>query len=357
MKTLITLIILASATLSAVGSTKINNKITLKINENITVNVNSTELYKQFSLELNQDTTEVESSTTYKEVSVEVIRDSTDNKNKNIIVTKEVLVNFDNDTISNESSKSVDTIKIVAGNRELIVIDNTTIEGNSDVNIEIKEKEKKKRDFWFDGHWESSNIGYANYVTPNNDLNLPPSHNFLTLNSTKSWAWSANVGEVGINIIPKYLGLVSGIGFEFTSLRFDNANNITKDATGNIIAVDYSYFDEIKKSKLTTWHVNVPLLLEAQIPVKKNKSIFVAGGVIGGLKIYSRTKVKAKIDGEKQKIKNKGDFSLNPLRYGFTARCGYDDFGIYATYYVSEMFQTGKSIELNPLSIGISFGF
>jgi len=95
------------------------------------------------------------------------------------------------------------------------------------------------------------------------------------------------------------------------------------------------------------------LLLEFQIPVSGHKRIHISGGVIGGLKIGSHTKVLYKADGSKQKDKINDDFNLSPLRYGVTARIGYRALKLFATYNMTQMFETGQGPELYPVSIGL----
>jgi hypothetical protein len=60
------------------------------------------------------------------------------------------------------------------------------------------------------------------------------------------------------------------------------------------------------------------------------------------------------------KVKSNGDFSLNMLRYGPTARIGYQNFQIYGTYYMTPLFKTGKGpggYDLYPFEIGFALTF
>ena len=61
-------------------------------------------------------------------------------------------------------------------------------------------------------------------------------------------------------------------------------------------------------------------------------------------------------DGDK--VKSDDDFSLNMLRYGATARVGYENFQLYGTYYMNPLFKSGKGpdgVDLFPFEIGIAF--
>ena len=58
------------------------------------------------------------------------------------------------------------------------------------------------------------------------------------------------------------------------------------------------------------------------------------------------------------KVKSDDDFNLNMLRYGATARIGYENFNIYGTYYFTPLFKTDMGpggIDLFPFEIGIAF--
>lgn len=91
-------------------------------------------------------------------------------------------------------------------------------------------------------------------------------------------------------------------------------------------------------------------MLEFQIPVSgNNKKLYFSGGVIGGLKVGSHTKVK--IDGSKSK--DRGDFNINPFRYGATARFGYKGINLFGTYYFSTFFKDSRGPEMYPFTIGI----
>jgi len=56
------------------------------------------------------------------------------------------------------------------------------------------------------------------------------------------------------------------------------------------------------------------------------------------------------------KDKDRSSFNINAFEYAATARVGYKDVGLFATYSLTPLFESGKGPELTPFSIGISFG-
>ncbi|MCK4465033.1 MAG: outer membrane beta-barrel protein, partial [Bacteroidales bacterium] len=112
----------------------------------------------------------------------------------------------------------------------------------------------------------------------------------------------------------------------------------------------------LEKSKFATSYLTVPLLLEFQVPAgKRSRRLFFSGGVIGGLKIGSHTKMVYKENGNRKKDKNRGDFNLSPLRYGVTARVGYRALKVFANFYLTPLFEDGAGPELYPFSVGLVF--
>lgn len=222
---------------------------------------------------------------------------------------------------------------------------------------EEDKNEKRRRDRRrFTPHWSSFEIGLNNYLTSDYSTSLPNDINFMDLNTGKSLNININFAQLGIGL-SRHFGLVTGLGLEFNNYHFDGNNNIMKDDMGVIVEYDAGadgiYLD---KSKLATTYFVIPVLLEAQLPVNRRKTINLAAGMITGAKISSRTKMVYHDDG-KEKIKEKDDYSLHILRYGPTVRLGYECFQIYATYYLNSLFKENKGPELYPVQIGLSFTF
>jgi hypothetical protein len=197
------------------------------------------------------------------------------------------------------------------------------------------------------GHWAALEMGINSFANVRYQGFTP---NFMDLNQNKSYEVSINFlrYSIGVQKDKHNVGLVTGLGLTCNDYRFSNANTIENDnGVINPVALDKN---GLSKSKLSTSFLMAPLMLEFQIPVNGNdQRFYISGGVIGGLKIGSHTKVKK--DGDK--TKSRDDFNINAFRFGTTARVGYKGINVFGTYFFSSFFRNGRGPEMFPFTIGI----
>jgi hypothetical protein len=253
-----------------------------------------------------------------------------------------------------------DTVRVVLGSRGVRIVEGENgtevrmLDMEDEAPSSYKHSTRKKR---FRPHFAGLEVGLNNYVTSDFSMALPPEYDYMDLNTGKSWNWNINIIDYGFGLGTDKVGIVSGLGFEFINYNFDGQNSIRKDeVTGEIVEYVPDYAGNITKSKMNISYMTAPLLLEFQIPAPR-KRIYISGGVIGGLKLWSNTKMKYTVSGEKSKDKAKGDYNLSPLRWGVTARVGYRALGFYANYYFTPLFKDGKGPELYPFTVGLAFAF
>lgn len=220
---------------------------------------------------------------------------------------------------------------------------------------EDQEAENRRDRRRFTPHWAAFEMGINNYLTSEYSMSLPSELSYMDLNTGKSFNVNINFVQLGLGFT-RHLGLVTGLGLEFNDYKFEGNNNITKDEEGVIVPYYPEAGINFEKTKLSTTYLTMPLLLEAQIPVKARRTVNIAAGVIGGVKIASHNKM-VYYDGGKQKVKENDDFSLSVLRFGPTVRLGYESFQVYATYYINGMFIPDKGPGLYPIQLGVAFSF
>jgi hypothetical protein len=257
-----------------------------------------------------------------------------------------------------------DATSLQAGDKKLILLE--SLEGNrpkieietvrSDDSFFHDDKEgdspAKKRSR-FKGHWAGVEFGLNNYVTSNYSLTLPASiDNYMSLHSSKSRHLNLNFGQLSIGL-GRHIGFVTGLGINWNNYRFDGNNNIQKNPTTGVIEI-LDPGAVLKKSKLCTYYLRLPFLLEFQIPTDHNR-LNISAGPVGAVKLGSNSVM---VFEDNDKVKSGGDFNLNILRYGATARIGYENFSIYGTYYLTPLFEANMGpggVDLFPFEIGIAF--
>lgn len=251
---------------------------------------------------------------------------------------------FPADTIT--PSPNQDTAIVRIGKKEVEVI-------NHDRGTEIhwgKHKDKKVKTDKFNGHWEGIEFGFNAFDKADYSMYSPVDKDFMSLNQGKSLEFNFNFYELNISLAKSYIGLVSGMGLSFNNYRFENPYTLRKGP--EITEAVPLNTEGLSKTKLAVSYLNVPLLLEFQIPVNQNEGrVFVNAGVIGGVKIGSHTKVK---HGD-IKDKDRSGFNINSFNYAATARIGYKDISLFGNYSLTPLFKTGKGPDLTPFTIGISF--
>jgi len=242
-----------------------------------------------------------------------------------------------------------DTVSVRIGNRTFDVIES---ERGTEISTSREEREKRWKDRIFNGHWAGLEMGVN--VVSNADYSpyrQTTFGEFFDINQGKSLTFNLNLAEFAFSNERKTVGILSGLGFSFMDYRFDQPMTLAKE-TGSGLLVPVYPEGEIKKSKLNITYLTIPLILEIATPLKLNhQRLTIAGGVIGGINIGARTKVKY----EGAKEKDRGNFNVNPLKYELTGRLGLGEICLFANYSMTPLFKEGKGPGFNPLTIGISF--
>lgn len=227
--------------------------------------------------------------------------------------------------------------------------DSFSFQGNYD---DYGRSDHKRR---FRGHWAGFEVGFNNYRYFNSSA-LPPEIEYMSLDAGNSNCFNLNFSQTNIGF-GRHSGIVTGLGLNWNTYRFKGSSSIAVTGDGTIGEVLPDVADIIKKSKFSVLYLNVPLLLEVQLPAGYSSRLSLSGGLIGGMKLLARTKIVYE-DGEK--IHTKGDYNLNLLRAGATVRLGFENLNLFGTWYFTPWFQERKGPEgfnLEPFEIGLAFTF
>lgn len=260
--------------------------------------------------------------------------------------------------------QEADTSKIRIGNKKytIIVDDKKDVRIVQDENGQVLTEDKKgpekhhehRSGGHMDGTWGGFGMGLTNFINTDYKFQMPAGGEFMELNVANSWDFNFNFAEKSLGIVKDYIGVVTGLGFEYTNYRFNTDFTLVKTTNGiGTEPIDI----KLLKNRLGIWHLNLPLMLEFQIPVYgESNRIKISAGVVGGLRIGSRQTQKFQMGDDKEKNKIKDDFYLRTFTYGFTARVGYGDLAVYANYSPLTLFKNCKGPEIYPVTIGLHFG-
>lgn len=208
--------------------------------------------------------------------------------------------------------------------------------GGSSYNFLFSWKKKKH----LSPHWTGFGMGFMNYDDiPNGSLKMSKSHNF-----------TVNLFDFHKQIGKSNWLVVSGIGAEWSRYHFDENAALTK-VDGITTFQPAPEGIDYKSTKLLTYYITIPLLLEYQI-----SNFHVSGGVVGFFKYYSKSQVKYYVDNKKV-VKNMGrDLNIRPVDMKLRLQVGINDISVYAYYSPFSMFGKDKGPDLKTYTIGIMLG-
>ena len=249
--------------------------------------------------------------------------------------------------------KEPDTTKIKIGNSTIIILNNDDSD-DYDFDFSSKDSSKTCKDGSDDNDTGLAfDFGMAGYMTPGNSIALPANQNLMELNSARSNSVGLTFMFKEARLAKKRLYVRSGLGINWTNYHFKNNINISTSNDSTAFTTDsIRSFD---KYKLRATYLQVPLLIGMRLG-DLDHPFGLQFGVVGSYNIGSAIKQKYTLGESKLKDKVKDDYNLNPFKFEALARVSIDNFGFYAKYSLTELFESGRAPELYPFSIGVTIG-
>lgn len=204
-------------------------------------------------------------------------------------------------------------------------------------------------------YWAGLDLGVNMLLDANGRSGPGEGNEWLELQHERSLSWRINMVEGKIKIAGHYLGLVSGLGLMYNSYGFRNETTVVSN-TPAFPDTTFGVIDTVRqfsKTKLRATYLSVPLLLELNTGKDPENGFHLAVGAIGSWKIGSITKQRFEEDGATYEVRGKKDFNLSPLMLDLTARIGYRDLTLFATYSLTPLFREGRGPEVYPLTVGL----
>jgi len=224
--------------------------------------------------------------------------------------------------------------------------------------IDIQDLVNEGYNFWdekFEGHWAGVELGINGFANADYSLYSSTDNNFLKNDLLRSNILNLNVLQYskGLQQNRNTIGLITGLGLSLQSYRLSNSTTIILDENRKV-KPKMLIFDSNQKSKLSSVYLEVPLLVEFQIPVGHNANrLYFWFGITGAKRLESHTKVKYRKDGKREKLKSPGDYSIREYKVAGTFRMGYRWVNLFATYDLVPLFEDRRGPELFPFAAGI----
>ncbi len=183
--------------------------------------------------------------------------------------------------------------------------------------------------------------------------------------SVRPWgSWYVAINSVQRTRLGRNVFVEWGLGASWYNFKFQEDNIlVVEDEQGVQFTPDDRGVDFIK-SKLSATFVNASLIPVLDFGQHRRKPRVWSGdregfrfgaGPYVGYRIASKTKLVYEENGKREKEKNREDFYLNNLRYGFRVQIGVRSTDLFINYDMNELFAEGKGPELNAISFGLTF--
>lgn len=268
-----------------------------------------------------------------------------------------------------DTTKAKEPVIIELKNKTIRIYSEDKRPAQDSVNVteRLKEKRTERRNLFT--YWSGLDIGVNTLMDADGNTNLQGDAAFMRIDEARSRFFSINFMEQKIEFGSHHVGLLTGLGWEFTNYHLKN-NVLLAYNADSIYGIPVET-PEFRKNKLRQMGLRVPLMLEfntkrAPLPSEEairagKKSGFdrkgnfhLAAGVVGTWYFDTMYKQKYTLEGERRKDRDKGDLLLLPYRAAASVRLGYGGFNVFAEYALTPLFRGGRGPELTPLNVGIT---
>ncbi len=262
---------------------------------------------------------------------------------------------FAQETIKSDTSKTkvgkIEFVsikdKLVSINFPEVVSSDTTLTINDTIDASPSEVEAERNE----AHWAGIDLGVNVLLNSQNTTSFP-NNQYWENDPAKSFYINLNFMERKFDIYKHYVGITTGLGINFMQVGMKN-NYILQSNKDSVYAIEDTTFS-YSKNKFKACYLQIPLLLEFNTNEDADKSVYLAAGVIGGLRLSSKVKREGDLDGKGFKEEVRGVYNLNSFKLDATVRAGYANWGIFANYSLIPLFVAGKTVEVHPFTVGLT---
>jgi hypothetical protein len=189
-------------------------------------------------------------------------------------------------------------------------------------------------------------------LVDNGSFTLSPQNQFLRYRSWKTSNVGFDVFQMGVKFSSTFKIYLSG-GFDWTLIRL--RDNITILPGQPVLTYKQDNID-FSKNRFSSSYLRIPLSFDFRTKPNRDgdRFHFVVGPITGFLLDGMVKQISSEFG--KQKVDDSYHFAT--FQYGGFFRIGYGDFGIFAKYYVNNMFENSPEQDgLRNFAFGFTLGF
>lgn len=189
-------------------------------------------------------------------------------------------------------------------------------------------------------------------LNDNGSFTLQPQNKFLNYRSWRSASIGFDVLQISYRFSPGFRIYTSG-GFDWLTLRLRGNGTIPRDGDVLTFVPDNINYT---KNRLRASYLRVPVAFDFRTRDDDDGRRFhFVGGLDMGLLLSSSLYQDSKENGGQLRT---GDYHFTKFRYGPFVRVGYGAIGVFARYYVNDMFDDSPAqAGLKQFSFGMSVGW
>jgi len=194
-------------------------------------------------------------------------------------------------------------------------------------------------------------LGFAT-IMDHNSFTLQPQNQFLSYRQSKTSNVGFDVLQFGYRFDSSFKIYLSG-GFDWTNIRL--RDNITIQEHQPVLTYVQDNVD-FSKNRFSSTYLRIPLSFDFRTAEDSRGNHFhFVFGPEGGFLLDGGVK---QISAEYGKQKFSDSYNFTTFRYGPFMRIGYGAWGLFAKYYVNNMFENSPEQDgLHNFSFGIMLGF
>jgi|GEM_PF-347864 len=181
----------------------------------------------------------------------------------------------------------------------------------------------------------------------NGSFRFSEENQFLEYKKTSNFA--IDLAQIGVRFNDAFkVSLATGVEWNYMRLK----KNVILDPDSKPLGYTESTV-AYDKNVFRTTYLRTPLALEWRTGRNGHgRRAKIAVGAVGGIWLGGKQTLKA----GKVKEVHKDDYNLASFQYGAFTRVGFGSLGVYARYYLNDMFEnTPKGQELNNFTFGLSW--